>query len=123
MPANHVLLTAVNEELKIIMEAKDDIIEKFIGKGPYEIFEQYFNDELKRSRKKPTDTLLRRIQTPTRWTNKWYHILLVRTVVYKLSKPKRFLLSIKTLLFVLMIVIFTLSIHTVGQNMVVERHL
>ena len=61
IPAKNKLLTPVNEESKSIMEAKNDIIDKFAGKEPQKISEQYVNDKLKLSWKKPIDVLRRRI--------------------------------------------------------------
>ena len=43
------------------MEAKNDIIDKFAGKEPQKLSEQYVNDKLKLSWKKPIDVLRRRI--------------------------------------------------------------
>ena len=43
------------------MEAKNDLIDKFAGKEPHKISEQYVNDKLKLSWKKPIDVLHRRI--------------------------------------------------------------
>ena len=47
IPANNGLLTAAIEVSKSIKEAKNNIIDKFHGKGPHKILEQCVNDELK----------------------------------------------------------------------------
>ena len=41
------LLSAINDESGKIKEAKSRIVDKFAGKKPHEIFEQYVNAELK----------------------------------------------------------------------------
>ena len=45
--AKNALLTAINDESGKIKEAKSCIVDKFAGKEPHEIFEQYVNAELK----------------------------------------------------------------------------
>ena len=45
--AKNALLTATNDESGKIKEAKSCIVDKFAGKEPHEIFEQYVNAELK----------------------------------------------------------------------------
>ena len=47
VPAKNVLLLAINDESGKIKEAKSCIVDKFAGKEPHEIFEQYVNTELK----------------------------------------------------------------------------
>ena len=46
-PAKNALLSAINDESGKIKEAKSRIVDKFAGKEPHEIFEQYANAELK----------------------------------------------------------------------------
>ena len=47
VPGKNVLLSAINDELEKIKEAKSHIVDKFAAKGPHETFEQYVNAELK----------------------------------------------------------------------------
>ena len=47
VPAKNALLSAINDESGKIKEAKSRIVDKFAGKEPHEIFEQYVNAELK----------------------------------------------------------------------------
>ena len=46
-PAKNALLSAINDESGKIKEAKSRTVDKFAGKEPHEIFEQYVNAELK----------------------------------------------------------------------------
>ena len=45
--AKNALLSAINDELGKIKEAKSRIVDKFAGKDLHETFEQYVNAELK----------------------------------------------------------------------------
>ena len=45
--AKIVLVTAINEKSKSIKETKNNVIDKFAGKEPHEIFQQYVNCEIK----------------------------------------------------------------------------
>ena len=45
--AKNVLLSAINDESGKVKEAKSRIVDKFAGKKPHEIFEQYVNAGLK----------------------------------------------------------------------------
>ena len=47
IPAKNVLLSAINDESGKIKEAKSRIVDKFAGREPHEIFEQYVKAELK----------------------------------------------------------------------------
>ena len=47
IPAKNALLSAINDESGKIKEAESCIVDKFAGKEPHEIFEEYVNAELK----------------------------------------------------------------------------
>ena len=47
VPAKNALLSAINDELGKIKEAKSRIVNKFAGEDLHETFEQYVNAELK----------------------------------------------------------------------------
>ena len=47
VPAKNALLSAINDKSEKVKEGKSRIVDKFAGKEPHEIFEQYVNAELK----------------------------------------------------------------------------